>query len=131
MGIFESLSMNVHFSVYILTETRLREVAVLLEQAQQPLAALRAPVPAGSAPRSEPGRERGSAQTPSASLHSCREKISSYPYARSLSVISLCGKASSPSAEQVSNRASEEVLAFISCTCASSEKYFSNKRPTE
>lgn len=123
--------MNVLFFVYILTETQLREVAVLLEQAQQPLAALCTRVPGGFAPRSEPGREHGSAQTPSASLPSCREKISSDPYAKSSSVISLCDKTSSPSAEQVSNLASEKVLTFTSCTCASSEKYFSNKRPTE
>lgn len=57
----------------------------------------------GSAPRCEPGRGHGSAQTPSASLRTCREKISSHPSAKSLSVISLCDKTSSPSAEQVSN----------------------------
>ena len=56
MCMLEFLSMNVLFSVYILTETQLREVAVLLEQAPQPLAALRMPVPAGSAPRREHGR---------------------------------------------------------------------------
>ena len=63
MCILEFLSMNMLFSVYILTEMQLREVAVLLEQAQQPLAALHT-CPSGPAPHRELVREHGEPHQP-------------------------------------------------------------------